>query len=774
METSENRRLAAILFADIQGYTALMQRDETTALAHLQRFSEALREQIPSHRGQIVQFYGDGCLAIFESSVDASKCAVTLQKRFLKKPRVPVRIGLHVGDVVFRDNNVFGDAVNIASRIEAMGVAGSVLVSESVRGQIKSQVGFGIEAIGKYRFKNVEEPVGLYALRGSGLVVPTKSSISQYVDDKSSRKTKAIKILAIMVIVALVTSLFWYLQKAPLQEEIAVEVIKEVQEKSIAVIPFRDLSRDQDQRYFVDGITEAIRNKLAGLQNLKVTSMTSVLGYRDKPEAITDIGQDLRVAHILEGSMHRDGDKIRVSVNLIRAESDQNIWSQTYDERVDDLFAVQSKIANEVTRQLETKLSREEELQLTRVLTPDIGAYDLFLSASSDMAAFEELKNLEMLNRASMKLERAIEIDPSFDKAYIELGWSWFGRFWSGSGHFAADSARSYADRGLALNPYNESGYQLKGSLAYYVEGNFAACKRFAEKSLELSPNNAESLILLSNYYSRVEQSPEKQLPLLLKAMAIDPQNSTIEGRADLLQQMAAIYVEADLFDKAEDLLLKSLQLYPEDMSAYQALGGLYHAQTRYEEAANVTREWVDRIGIENATPINIHDLAIRNYFLKNYDEAERYYRQLLDIIDRGYEEHGYHPIFRHRLGHILWDTGREEEAQVLFDEQIQLCKEQIGSGTVYGSHEYDIAVIHAFLNQKDQAYQWLEKTPYMNWLFNFMRNDPMLHTINSEPRFRRLIAEGENKIRRFRNKLESMTLDPALNFTVDSTIGKI
>ncbi|MEM6319145.1 MAG: adenylate/guanylate cyclase domain-containing protein [Bacteroidota bacterium] len=325
----KKRKLRAILFADIVGYTALMQRDEQSASNLLRHFQQQLEEKIVEYHGQIVNFYGDGALCTFQIPIDAVRCAIALQSIFQNDPIVPVRIGIHSDTVTYEGDKIFGDSVNITSRIESMGVAGGVLLSKKVRDEVKNNPDLEMQSLGSFEFKNVEEAMEVFALANDGFIVPKKSEMRGKVKSSTPTKTKSSNylhwiVLSILVSI-LVGVLFFFNQSQKHHTTLTDKENIEQMEKSIAVLPFRDLSPEGNQVYFADGIVEAIRSKLAQVGNLKVTSMTSVLGYRDNPKPIGVIAKELQVEHILEGTVYRADNKVRVIAQLINAQTDEHL-----------------------------------------------------------------------------------------------------------------------------------------------------------------------------------------------------------------------------------------------------------------------------------------------------------------------------------------------------------------------------------------------------------------------------------------------------------------
>jgi len=767
MNAPQKRKLAAILFADIVGYTALMQTNEPLALSSLQKFKTELESKVSEHQGEIIQFYGDGCLATFDSSVDAVTCAKNLQLAFQCEPKVPVRIGLHAGDVVFRDGNVFGDAVNIASRVESMGISGGVLLSSNVRNQIKNQPEFDLVSLGKFEFKNVTEGMTVYALANEGFPLPKRTALKgKFKTNESKTKTQSSILKWVLPLLLGIIALgVWQFSNNQNKLNIVADGKAIPQfEKTIAVIPFRDLSPEQNQAYFADGIVEAIRSKLAQVGNLRVTSMTSVLGYRDNPKSIGEIAKELSVTHILEGTVYRDNDKVRVIAQLINTETDEHLWAETYDEELIDIFQVQTNIANNVTKALQAKLTPQEAIRLNDLFSADIDAYDMLLSAKSDFQNYSKLRDTIYLNSAIEKLHQSIALDSLIDNAYLGYADYWFIKYQTGYGDTALDSVFFYAEKCLQVNPYNDYAYSIKSYVNYWQK-DFDVCKENAERSLELSPSNVGALFNLARYYSVVEQLPEKQVPLLLTAIAIEPQNpSNPESNMYKYLNIASIFIDADLYVEADAIVSKIKKLYPENLASYHFLRVYYIWKGDFEESIKYGQLIIDKSEIEVFSDYGMLGIA---YFLAgNYEDAEKNYRKVLSLLNGGQKEINDY-IFRHRLAAILWETNRKEEAKLLFDEHIEKCLAEMDEKI--GGQVYDLAGTYAFLGDKEKAYEWLEKVNYQNWLYNWMRIDPFFDNLREEDRFKRIIGKWEEQIRRFRKKLKSMEVDGELMIPIES-----
>ncbi|HLG39861.1 MAG TPA: adenylate/guanylate cyclase domain-containing protein, partial [Chitinophagaceae bacterium] len=304
--TQRVRQLAAIMFADMTGYTAMMQDDEKKAKTLRDRQRHVLETLIPAHNGKIIQYFGDGTLSVFSSATDAVKCAIKIQDELQKEPKVLLRIGLHSGDISYDKEGVYGDSVNLASRIEALSVPGAVLISDKVFDEVKNQSDIKTTALGKFNLKNVKRQVEVYAVANEGLIIPTPAQTG----------------------------------------------VKAGAEKSIAVLPFVNMSTDPENEYFSDGISEEILNALTKVEGLQVTARTSSFSFKGKNEDVRQIGNKLGVATVLEGSVRKAGKKIRITAQLINTTDGYHIWSENYDSDLEDIFEVQDEISLKIVNRL--------------------------------------------------------------------------------------------------------------------------------------------------------------------------------------------------------------------------------------------------------------------------------------------------------------------------------------------------------------------------------------------------------------------------------------
>jgi len=418
------RQLAAIMFTDIQGYTALMQKDEENAITIRNRHRKVFETITEKYNGEILQYYGDGTLSIFSSAVEAVQCGTDLQLSFREKPGIPVRIGIHLGDIIYDQEGIIGDDVNVASRIEALGIPGSVLISDKINDEVTNQNSIQTESLGEFKLKNITHPQEVFAVNHPGLVVPNKRQIDVKKEKIRFVSRRVRKIIGLVVFALTLAFLINLSATKILGLWSRVEV-----DKSIAVLPFANLSNDPLQEYFNDGITEEIISHLAKIGDLKVISRTSIMNYKNSGKSIREIGRELDVSNILEGSVRKYGDQIRVSAQLINVETDHHLWAETYDRKLSEIFSIQTDLALNIANALEATLSELELAQIEREPTQNFSAYNSYLKALHQFETYTSEGYYEAINL----FQETIEADPNFAAAY---GWlalsyiylaSWYG-----------------------------------------------------------------------------------------------------------------------------------------------------------------------------------------------------------------------------------------------------------------------------------------------------------------------------------------------------------
>jgi TolB-like protein/class 3 adenylate cyclase len=429
------RRLAAIMFTDIVGYTKLMGEDEERAFQLLNKNRHVQKPIIEKHNGTWLKEIGDGVLASFPTGSEAVYCAKEIQEVCEKEQDLKLRIGIHLGEVIFENNDVFGDGVNIASRLEPLAPTGGIYVSESVHKNVLNKKGIVTKYIREEKLKNVKESVRIYEVR-------TERSMQQIVrkdGNKIPNKLQYILVGASVIIIAAILTWFYFPEKQTAEFK-----------KSIAVLPFLNLSGDPDYEYFSDGISEEILNSLTNIPNLNVAGRTSSFSFKNTKTDIQEIGKQLNVNMVLEGSVRRSGDIIRITVQLINVMDGYHLWSEIYDQGINDIFKIQESIARNIADKLNLTLSESSERQFALYKNKLYEPYDLSLKGRHLLQ-----QRIEGIEEARECFEKAIAIDPDYAPAYADLSvtYYWMGIYYFLPSKEAFPLSIAYAKKAIRIDP---------------------------------------------------------------------------------------------------------------------------------------------------------------------------------------------------------------------------------------------------------------------------------------------------------------------------------
>lgn len=751
--TPSERKLAAIMFTDIVGYTAIMQQNADEGLRLIEHHRNVLEEYISQHNGRILQYYGDGTLSIFPSAYEAVKCGMDIQQELARPPKVPLRIGIHLGEVVVKQDAIFGDGVNVTSRIQSLGMAGSILVSDSIYMQIRNQAEFNFKELGDYKLKNVEMPVGIYALANKGLAVPDHDHI-----EKRTGASKRISVFAklppfakwiILFSLVIISGLSIYL----VQQLVAGEREFSPSPRSIAVLPFVNLSHDPDQEYFSDGITEDILNQLSKISGLEVKSRTSTLQYKNNLKPIPEIGRELEVANVLEGSVRKEGNKIRIIAQLIDTRNDIHVWSETYDREMTELFNIQSEIAIEIANVLQTKLSSAEMryLQSTQYSTSDLTAYDYALRAREILRNWNDVTDLES---ALQLLEQSVALDPNFAYGYTMIGlvlhfdMRQFGvptQIW-------IDEALHMAEISISLDSTLPEAYLLRSYAIRTRDGICEEAERDLWKAYDLDPGNPTVMFVLGNNLLENRQYNEGAA-MILKSINV----GFTKKDTEYYIRWGDIYEMTGEYKKAEKLFLQCQTLAPGWSEIYLHLGDLYLRWGKFDKAAEM---YSQGLKIVPDDPVLIDQMGW-TYLEMDMPDSAAFYWSRYEMLERNFIDKSQYVPFRHRYAYILWMQDQREEARNLFEEQLRLDRGQQqglrGHGTwSEGSYYYDLGVVNAFLGNTEEAVIWLDSAALKGFFEpEFINRDPLLDGIRDDERLVALIREKEQEHMMYVNALK-------------------
>jgi TolB-like protein/class 3 adenylate cyclase/Tfp pilus assembly protein PilF len=529
---SRKRKLAAILHADVAGFSRLMGEDEAGTHQALGELRSAVDPLIAAHGGRIVGTAGDSVLADFSSVVDALNCAVEMQRasRGVNDPipperRLELRIGVNLGDVIVDGDDIFGDGVNIAARLEALAKPGTVCISQIVYDQVRNKLDLGYQPLGSHRVKNIAEPVRAYAV-GLPAVVPRAK--------KGRRTIIAAAGVAAFAVTCLVS---WALYtdagrelighgaaSNPVQVATLAAPARLAGRPSVAVLPFKNLSGDVGQDFFSDGITEDVITALGRFSNLLVVAKSASFQFRDRNLAPAEIGRLLDARYLLEGSVRRAGDRLRVGAELVEAATGRHVWSEAYDSEAKDIFTVQQDIARRVVSAAAVSLTRLERERVLARPTDSLAAYEYVLRGRDYFSHATREQN----ESAREMFQRAIDLDPNYAAAYAALGFAHHAAFLSGWAEFREEElerAETLAQRALALDPATTSAYRLL-SFIDIVKKRYDLGLRQIDRALEINPSDAENYEARGAILAWAGRASEA-LPWLEAALRFDHANAS-------------------------------------------------------------------------------------------------------------------------------------------------------------------------------------------------------------------------------------------------------
>jgi TolB-like protein/class 3 adenylate cyclase/tetratricopeptide (TPR) repeat protein len=485
------RRLAAILAADVVGYSRLMGYDEAGTLARLKTLRrELIDPKIAEHKGRIVKTTGDGILIEFSSVVEAVACAVAVQKAMparnegtVADRRIEFRVGIHQGDIIVEDGDIFGDGVNLAARLEGLAEPGGICISRVVRDEIRDKLDFAFDDMGEQSLKNIARPMRVFAV-----------NIGARASHPPAAGTEAIRPMA---------------EPAPLALP---------DKPSLVVLPFQNMSGDPEQEYFADGMVEEITTAISRLPWLFVIARNSSFTYKGKAVDIKQVGHELGVRYVLEGSVRKAGNRVRITGQLIDTATGAHIWADRIDGGLDDIFDLQDQVASSVAGAIEPRLRQSEIERASRKPTASLDAYDLYLRG---LAQFHDLRLREAVRLA----ERALAIDPTYGPAAALAAWSWhlqIAQGWERKTPELAATVLRLAKQAIDNGRDDPDALWMAGGTIGYISGDQAAAAAASERAIVLNPNAAQGWSARGWIHNYLDE-PDPAVAAFERAMRLSP-----------------------------------------------------------------------------------------------------------------------------------------------------------------------------------------------------------------------------------------------------------
>jgi len=624
-------------------YTAMSEKDEALALTLLEEHRQLLHPVFARHGGREVKTIGDGFLVEFPSALEAVRCALEIQQLMSNRNqsvtserKILLRVAVHLGDVEHRDGDIYGDAVNVASRIQPLAEPGGICITQQVFDHVRNSEEFRTVALGQNQLKNVQTPTEVYKV-----LPPTE-------------RTKITK-------------------------------IETLEPRRVAALPLTILSSDQQDEYFADGLTEEIINTLSSIPGLRVIARTSVMKYKQVNKSVGEIGRELKVGTILEGSVRKAGARLRISVQLIDVGSEAPIWAQKYDRELEDVFKIQTDIAERVAEALKVQLLRENRKLIKDKAPESIGAYVLYLRGRY----YWSKRTKEDLEKAITYFGEAIKKDPNYALAHAGMAdcYTLMGRHLYLPSREAFEKARGYAYRALELNDNLAEAHTALAAVLMIYNWDWDLAEEQFKLAIQLNPNYANAHYLHS---------------VLLQTRGRLQESVTAAGKAQVLDPLSPVigmgvvsaYFFSEQYDKALDECHKYLEMNPNFVVAQDYLVHLHVRNGLFEEAVNDAR-------------------------------------RLVDISERKAEATAH-------LAYVYAASGKTEEAKKLFEALLADSKLGYSNPTIF-------ITVYSILGDQDNAFLWAEKALEAGKIaFPSLRFSPDLKMFRTDPRYNSLLAKAD------------------------------
>jgi adenylate cyclase len=623
-----HRKLTAILSADVAGYSRLMQNDEAATVKTLEVYKTAISDLVKQHRGRVVDSPGDNLLADFASVVDAVQCAVATQKElqarnteFTENRKMQFRIGVNLGDVIEEESRIYGEGVNIAARLESLAQPGGICISKTVFDQIEMKLPLGYEYLGEQPVKNIAKPVEAYrVLMEPRVTVAGKERAAQ----RSQKSKRLIVTGAVAGLVVAIGVGIWHLylreKPAPVEKASVEKMAYPLPEKpSIAVLPFVNMSGDPQQDVFSNGLTEDLITALSKVPNLFVIARNSTFTYKGKAVKVQQVAEDLGVRYVLEGSIQKSGERLRVTAQLIDALKGYHVWSEKYERSMEDLFIIQDNITLNIAVAMQVELTEGEQARV-RHKTNNIEAWSLAVKAHGLFETYLRDENA----KARELFKKAIELDPTYAYAWTYLGWTyWIDGRWYSMHYNQEESFRNASEmalKALSIDDKSADAYALLSSV-YLGQRKYEEAIAAGSKSIELSPNSSENHAILSITMECVGDA-NALISLIKQAMRLDPYYPPW-----YVYMLGVGYRMQGKYDDSAKSFAKRIEIAEKakkpSYGLYLALATTYSMQGRLEEAKGLVAK-----AIELSPKITAESYG-KSFMYKNF----KYVEEILDAL---------------------------------------------------------------------------------------------------------------------------------------------
>jgi len=845
------------MFTDIVGYTAIMGKDSAKALELIRISKEIQKPLVEKHNGRWLKEMGDGSLSSFGSALDAVNCSIEIQESARAKLDGKLRIGIHLGDVTVEQDDVHGDGVNVASRLESIADPGGIYISDAIEKAIRGQTDIQAKYLGEVKLKNVAYGVRTYAVQGVGLPIPEvkdeKELSGHFIAELQRRgvlragATYVVLSLLLMLLVPYIRSvinlpqwstnallivlivglpialyLAWNYERSPegfvrttsqqswqnpytasqrkpltgkfiivglvlvilamyvyprylanRTEDAGASAEVTIDDKSIAVIPFDDMSPKGDQKYLADGVMEAILNHLAKIKDLRVISRNTMELYRESNKSTPTIASEVGVSHVLEGSVQRYGEKVRITVQLIEGNTDQHLWSDNYDRDLTDIFAIQTEIAKSVAQQLRATITSREQTVIESVPTSDLTAYDYYLKGLD----YRNRSTTEEDTRYAIQMfERAVEIDPNFTLAWVGLAsgsrWIYWDHYDRSDEHLA--QIKQYLDRAIALDPDLLEVQIEAGSYYYHCKLNYPKALQILEKLKSDYPNNNQLHATIGWVYRRMGHF-EKAFEYMDRAISLNP------SYGERWYNAGQTLLILGRYRQAEDYLKTAIDLNPSATTSYIFLARLHLATGEVDKARALQannqdidhplmymnrslvelfdRNYLEAISILESSRHEVMadqwaytpkplQLGLIYYMMSDMELANKYFQEARQVLEDKLSELQDDSRLYSSLGIVYAGLGMSKEAMAAGNKALSILNISVDAYRGF-YRELDMAMILLMIGEYDEAIDKLEFLLQRNgWIsVELLKKDPFWDPLRDIYAFKALIKNPKYQI---------------------------
>ncbi|GAB5530464.1 MAG: hypothetical protein Roseis3KO_22410 [Roseivirga sp.] len=745
VSSDRKRQLVAIMFTDIKGYTSLMQTDEKKGIAYRDRHRDVFDSMTKKYNGRILQYFGDGTLSTFPSAIDAVQCGIEMQLAFREEPRIPIRIGVHSGDIIVSNEEIIGDSVNVAARIESLAEAGSVYISDKVYDEVKNQDDLLTASLGVHKLKNITSPIEVYAVSNKqlGAIDMSNASIA-----KGNSRAKWPIIAATVLLISILAYSFGILNGQLGSDSVAM-----LGDKSIAVLPFKNESSDSSNLYFVNGLMESTLNNLQKIKNLRVISRSSVEKYRNTDKTIPEIVEELDVSYLVEGSGQKIGDQILLNIQLIDASTDRHLWAEQYNREVVDVFELQNEVARNIVSSIKVIVTPSELELIEKIPTENLLAYDYYLQALGPLNS----RTHEGLQQAIGLLEKAIEEDPEFALAHANMAISYYFLELFQIEKQYTEKINSYADKALLYD--SKSAESLIAKSFYYLQtSEYKLALPHLEKALEYNPNSSFAIQMLADFHFRIIPNSGKYLEYALKGVQLDVAASDSVTLSYLYLNLSNAFIQNGFIDEAITYVNKSLNHFPENYFAPFVKALIMYAKEPDIERTKqaLIKEWK-----KDTTRLDILQEVANFYFYEeNYDSAFYFFNKFVTAREvNGLDVSPQEDI---KIGKVYEKMGLDEKAKDFYQSYADYCE---NDESIYKSAS--LAVKFANKGEIDLAIEQLNifamQDDFQYWMLVFLKIDPLINLLRGNPAFDDVMQKIENRFWENQSRLKESLKEKGL-----------